>query len=468
MPARLDRREQIAEAVSRQLPQSRRVSRGLHDADRASGWWRCSIRSGCASAATGIRAAASRSTCSGKPARRRRAPGSPTRGCPRIVAAADPERAAIRDQGAGARLRRASGSPAPTLAPEARDRAGGVPRRRPAWRHGLAGRPRRGSAATRRRCGRRRAASSRSACPTRPAAIRSRRSPARPRHHLRLCPQPRLSRCAQGQAEAPRASSSPRASAASVKVFVDTAPVMEKPLAAARRPRLAGQAHQPGLARARLLAVSRRDLHHARPRRPTPPHARPLRHLRALPRRLPDRCVPRALPARCHALHLLPDDRAPRPDPARAPPADGQPHLRLRRLPGGLPVEPVRPRRRREAKLRPRADLAAPPLAELAALDDAAFRARFAGSPIKRIGRDRFVRNVLVAIGNSPDPALLPARRPAASDPNPWSPKPPPGPWRVCWEHRPMTQRTAAGCPDPIATDDPHRLRRSGGRARRG
>jgi epoxyqueuosine reductase len=43
----------------------------------------------------------------------------------------------------------------------------------------------------------------------------------------------------------------------------------------------------------------------------------------------------------------------------------------------------------------------APELAELAALDDAAFRTRFAGSPIKRIGRDRFVRNVLYAIGNS-------------------------------------------------------------------
>ena len=49
----------------------------------------------------------------------------------------------------------------------------------------------------------------------------------------------------------------------------------------------------------------------------------------------------------------------------------------------------------------------APPLAELAALDDAGFRARFSGSPIKRIGRDRFVRNVLYAIGNSGDPALL-------------------------------------------------------------
>ena len=51
----------------------------------------------------------------------------------------------------------------------------------------------------------------------------------------------------------------------------------------------------------------------------------------------------------------------------------------------------------------------APELVELAGLDDAAFRARFAGSPIKRIGRDRFVRNVAYAIGNSGMPALRPA-----------------------------------------------------------
>ncbi|HUZ72955.1 MAG TPA: tRNA epoxyqueuosine(34) reductase QueG [Stellaceae bacterium] len=59
--------------------------------------------------------------------------------------------------------------------------------------------------------------------------------------------------------------------------------------------------------------------------------------------------------------------------------------------------------------LAPRAELAAPSLAALAALDDAGFRALFAGSAVKRIGRDRFVRNVLVAIGNSADPRLLPA-----------------------------------------------------------
>ncbi|MGB5835951.1 MAG: tRNA epoxyqueuosine(34) reductase QueG [Albidovulum sp.] len=61
----------------------------------------------------------------------------------------------------------------------------------------------------------------------------------------------------------------------------------------------------------------------------------------------------------------------------------------------------------------------APELAELAGLDDAAFRTRFSGSPIKRIGRDRFVRNVLYAIGNSGNPALIPAARHLTNDPDP-------------------------------------------------
>ncbi|TCL95944.1 epoxyqueuosine reductase [Rhizobium sp. PP-WC-2G-219] len=60
-----------------------------------------------------------------------------------------------------------------------------------------------------------------------------------------------------------------------------------------------------------------------------------------------------------------------------------------------------------EMKLKARADLAAPSLALLLALDDAGFRALFSGSPVKRIGRDRFVRNCLIAAGNSGDPALV-------------------------------------------------------------
>ena len=60
-----------------------------------------------------------------------------------------------------------------------------------------------------------------------------------------------------------------------------------------------------------------------------------------------------------------------------------------------------------EAKLLARADLEAPSLAELAALDDAGFRKRFAGGPIKRIGVERFHRNVMIAIGNSGDRNLM-------------------------------------------------------------
>jgi epoxyqueuosine reductase len=69
-------------------------------------------------------------------------------------------------------------------------------------------------------------------------------------------------------------------------------------------------------------------------------------------------------------------------------------------------------RQGRETKLAAREQLRAPPLAELVRLDDAAFRALFAKSPVKRIGRVRFIRNVLVAIGNAGDADLaIEARR---------------------------------------------------------
>jgi len=66
-----------------------------------------------------------------------------------------------------------------------------------------------------------------------------------------------------------------------------------------------------------------------------------------------------------------------------------------------------------------RADLVAPTLAEFLALDDAGFRARFAGSPIKRTGRDRFVRNCLYAAGNSGLAGLAPAVAALVDDPDP-------------------------------------------------
>ena len=73
----------------------------------------------------------------------------------------------------------------------------------------------------------------------------------------------------------------------------------------------------------------------------------------------------------------------------------------------------------REARLAARAENRAPELAELARLEDADFRARFSKSPIKRSGRDRFVRNVLIAIGNSGDPALAAAAREQLDDASP-------------------------------------------------
>jgi epoxyqueuosine reductase len=69
----------------------------------------------------------------------------------------------------------------------------------------------------------------------------------------------------------------------------------------------------------------------------------------------------------------------------------------------------------------PREGLSAPLLAELAGLDDAGFRARFAGTAVKRIGRNRFLRNVLMAIGNAPEPSgeLVAAARRSLDDPSP-------------------------------------------------
>ncbi len=72
-----------------------------------------------------------------------------------------------------------------------------------------------------------------------------------------------------------------------------------------------------------------------------------------------------------------------------------------------------------EPDLMARAGLTRPRLADFAVLDDAAFRRAFSGSAVKRLGRDRFVRNVLIAIGNSNDAALVPAAEGLLDDPSP-------------------------------------------------
>ena len=201
-----------------------------------------------------------------------------------------------------------------------------------------------------------------------------------------------------------------------VKVFVDTAPVMEKPLAQAaglgwqgKHTNLVSRAHGSWLFLGEVMTTL--DLP------PDPPHA--------------DRC---GTCARCIAA--CPTDAFPAPyrlDATRCISYLTIEHagpipLALRPLMGNriygcddcLAACPWnRFAHAAHPKLQARDDLRAPALADLAELDDAGFRALFAGGPVKRIGRDRFVRNVLTAIGNSADPALLPAAQNLVSDPNP-------------------------------------------------
>jgi len=195
------------------------------------------------------------------------------------------------------------------------------------------------------------------------------------------------------------------AMAAEVKVFVDTAPVMEKPLAEAagigwqgKHTNLVSRAFGSWLFLGEILTTL--DL------APGPAEAD---HCGAC-RRCLDACPTRAFPApyrldarRCIS-YLTIEHKGPIPRELRP--------LMGNRIYGCDDCLAVCPWNKfasatREGDFLPRAELTAPRLAELASLDDAGFRHLFAGSPIKRIGRARFLRNVLIAIGNSGDPGLL-------------------------------------------------------------
>ena len=153
-------------------------------------------------------------------------------------------------------------SPMRRAAPGNRERPARLSRRRPSWRHGLDGDARASGAPI-----------PQALWPEAQSVIvlglnygpeqRSAGNPGAqgPRRDLGLCPGRRLSRCGQEEAEGAWRVTSSRTSGAEVKVFVDTAPVMEKPLAQKAGPGLAGQAHQSGEPRIRLLAVSGLDLH---------------------------------------------------------------------------------------------------------------------------------------------------------------------------------------------------------------
>ena len=202
-----------------------------------------------------------------------------------------------------------------------------------------------------------------------------------------------------------------------IKVFVDTAPVMEKPLAA--RAGLGWQGkHSNLVSRAHGSWLFLGELYTSLELPPDPPHAdRCGTCTRCL-----DICPTNAFPepyrldaTRCIS-YLTIEHRGPIPEELR--PAMGN---RIYGCDDCLAVCPWNrfARATPHEKLRAREDLTAPHLAELAALNDEKFRKMFRGSPVKRIGRDRFVRNVLIAIGNSGELSLAPVAGHLVADPNP-------------------------------------------------
>ena len=208
-----------------------------------------------------------------------------------------------------------------------------------------------------------------------------------------------------------------RGVSAEIKVFVDTAPVMEKPLAEAAGLGWQGK-HTNLLSREFGNWVFLGAIFTTLELEPDPAE---VEHCGSCTRCL-DICPTRAFPApfqldarRC--ISYLTIEHAGPVDPELRP-ALGN------RIYGCDDCLAVCPWNKfavaaRDQRLRARDDLRAPALAELAGLDDAGFRARFSGSPIKRIGRDRFVRNVAYAIGNSGEPELLAVAQKLEGDPDP-------------------------------------------------
>ncbi len=203
---------------------------------------------------------------------------------------------------------------------------------------------------------------------------------------------------------------------AAVKVFVDTAPVMEKPLAEAAGLGWIGK-HTNLVSREfgswTFLGVIATALE----LEPDAPHENRC----GLCRRCLDACPtdaflgPRRIDARRCISYLTIEHKGPIPLEFR--PLIGN------RIYGCDDCLSVCPWNRfaqaaSEMKLAARDDLLAPPLADLVTLDDAGFRALFSGSPVKRIGRARFVRNVLIAIGNGGDATMAEAIAPLLEDEN--------------------------------------------------
>lgn len=200
-----------------------------------------------------------------------------------------------------------------------------------------------------------------------------------------------------------------------VKVFVDTAPVMEKPLAAEAGLGWQGK-HSNLVSRDFGSWLFLGSIFTSELLPPDPPEVDHCGSCRACLDICPTKAFPAPyqLDARRCISYLTIEHKGPIPHQFRA--AIGN------RIFGCDDCLAVCPWNKfasdaREAKLQARDDLKTPRLADLAGLDDAGFRTLFSGSPVKRIGRERFVRNVLIACGNSADAALVPACRTALCDP---------------------------------------------------
>jgi len=206
-------------------------------------------------------------------------------------------------------------------------------------------------------------------------------------------------------------------SEAEVKVFVDTAPVMEKPLAEAagigwqgKHTNLVSREFGSWLFLGSIFTTAELE--------PDTPEADHCGSCRACLDICPTDAFPAPyqLDARRCISYLTIEHKGPIPHEFRQ--AMGN---RIYGCDDCLAVCPWNKfaREANEAKLKAREDLVAPPIAALLELDDPAFRKLFSGSPIKRIGRDRFIRNVLIAAGNSGDANLVAACRRVLDDPSP-------------------------------------------------
>ena len=250
-----------------------------------------------------------------------------------------------------------------------------------------------------------------------------------------------------------------RAGRSDVKVFVDTAPLMEKPLAAAaglgwqgKHTNLVSREHGSWLFLGAILTTAELP-----PDEPEPDHCGSCR-------RCLDICPTAAFPApyqldarRCiayltieHQGHIDAEFRE-------------AIHNRVFGCDDCLAVCPWNKFAKASHAMQPylRAQAGDAPLADFLQLDDAEFRKRFAGTPVKRTGRDRFIRNCLIAAGNSGDRGLMRYVEPLFIDPSPlvramaaWAA------WRLCDADvfRQLSARHAADEPDPDVRAEWERL----------